>query len=41
MHCLRESTVQCVKEMEDEDEAVGGWCYPALIGAPNLDTLKV
>lgn len=19
---------------------VGGWCYPALIGAPNLDTLK-
>lgn len=33
--------VQCVREMEDEDEGVGGWCYPLLIGAPNLDTLRV
>lgn len=44
MHCLRVHTVQYVREMEEEDEVVGGWvggwCYQALIGAPNLDTLK-
>lgn len=40
MHCLRVHIVQNVGEMGDEDEVVGGWCYQALIGAPNLDTLK-
>lgn len=41
MHCLRESTGHRVRETEDEDEGVVGWCCLLLIGAPNLDTLKL
>lgn len=39
MHC-RKGKVQCVREMEDEDEGVDGWRFPVLIGATHLETLK-